>query len=293
MTPEFHLFLPQLRLSAADLVTRAQAAEAAGFTGIALMDHLTPPRAEDQPMAEAMVAATWIAAHTERLVVGHLVLCAAWRHPALLARQAATLDLASGGRFELGLGSGSTPDELDAFGVTGGSGRDRVERLDETLRIVTGLWTGEPVEFVGRFYRVHGGRQLPVPSRRIPIVVGGTGPATMQVVAEHATWWNVPVHQTDRWAERRAAAGPARVSLQQVVTFVAAGADRPATMEMARRRFGWVTPAGWAVGDGPALIDRFSASAADGVERFYLWFTDFAPTATLAAFGSEVIAAWP
>ena len=68
-------------------------------------------------MWEAMTAATWLAAHTSNLGIGHLVLCDAFRHPAVLARQAATLDHASGGRFELGIGSGSTPDELQVFGI--------------------------------------------------------------------------------------------------------------------------------------------------------------------------------
>src|SRR5262245_1338379 len=64
---EFHLFLPQMRMTPAALVERARAAEAAGFRGMALMDHLAPPQAADQPMFEAMTTATWLAAHTERL----------------------------------------------------------------------------------------------------------------------------------------------------------------------------------------------------------------------------------
>lgn len=119
---EFHLFLPQLRLSFDRLVASARAAEAAGFRGIAGMDHLVPPGAEAQPMYEAMVVNTWLAAHTERLAVGSLVLCDAFRHPAVLARQAVSLDHASGGRFELGLGWGSWDGEFPMFGV-GPAGR--------------------------------------------------------------------------------------------------------------------------------------------------------------------------
>ena len=73
-------------------------------------------------MWEAMTIATWLLARTQSLVVGHLVLCDALRHPAVLARQAATLDHASGGRYELGIGWGSVPDELDTFGVGAGAG---------------------------------------------------------------------------------------------------------------------------------------------------------------------------
>src|SRR5437899_8662538 len=146
---EFHLFLPQLRMTFDEIVERAQAAEEAGFTGIAFMDHLVPPGAEDRPMYEAMTTAALVAARTERLVVGHLVLCDAFRHPAVLARQAVTVDHASGGRFELGIGAGSVPGELETFGVdVGGS---RVDRLRETLEIVTALWREEAVDFEGRF----------------------------------------------------------------------------------------------------------------------------------------------
>src|SRR5438270_11387094 len=146
---EFHLFLPQLRMTMESIVERAQAAEAAGFAGIAFMDHLAPPAAEGHPMFEAMETASWVAAHTDRLVVGHLVLCDAVRHPAVLARQVVALDHASGGRFELGIGSGSVPDELDRFGIDVGGGR--VARLAETLDVLKLLWSGDSVDFDGQF----------------------------------------------------------------------------------------------------------------------------------------------
>ncbi|MBV8559418.1 MAG: LLM class flavin-dependent oxidoreductase, partial [Acidimicrobiia bacterium] len=117
---EFHLFLPQLRMTMDDIVARARAAEAAGFAGVAFMDHLAPPGAEDRPMFDAMATAAWVAAHTARLRIGHLVLCDAFRQPAVLAREVTTIDHASGGRFELGIGSGSVPAELARFGVSAG-----------------------------------------------------------------------------------------------------------------------------------------------------------------------------
>src|SRR5438105_2744146 len=148
---EFHLFLPQLRMTMDSIVERAQAAESAGFDGIAFMDHLAPPAAEGHPMFEAMTTASWVAAHTSRLDVGHLVLCDAFRHPAVLARQVVALDHVSGGRFELGIGSGSVPRELTRFGVDV-EGR-RVERLGETLEVLKLLWSGEPVDYDGHFHR--------------------------------------------------------------------------------------------------------------------------------------------
>src|ERR1700739_4728122 len=104
---EWYLFLPQVRVPVADIVERARHAEASGFSGIAFIDHLEAPGLPDESIWEAMCVATWVAAKTERLRIGHLVLCDAFRHPAVLAKQAVTLSEASGGRFELGLGSRS------------------------------------------------------------------------------------------------------------------------------------------------------------------------------------------
>jgi alkanesulfonate monooxygenase SsuD/methylene tetrahydromethanopterin reductase-like flavin-dependent oxidoreductase (luciferase family) len=289
---EFHLFLPQMRLSPDALKARARAAEASGFDGLALMDHLSPPGEVDQPMYEAFTTVTWLAAVTDRLRLGHLVLCDSFRHPAVLARQAVTLDHLSGGRFELGIGSGSTPAELAAFGLPTYSAAQRLERLHETLDLLGRFWTGEPVDHQGTFFQVEGVRQLPVPGARIPIIVGGTGPATMALVAEYADWWNVPMHHVDRLASARSGAGRARVSVQLLVTMVTDESRRHEVVELAGRRFGRMGQAAHIVGSGAELMPRISALQADGVERVYTWFTDFAPPETLSAFGREVIAAF-
>jgi alkanesulfonate monooxygenase SsuD/methylene tetrahydromethanopterin reductase-like flavin-dependent oxidoreductase (luciferase family) len=287
--PELHLFLPQLRMTLEQLVERAQAAEAAGFGGIALMDHLVPPGAEDKPMYEAMTAATVLALRTERLTVGHLVLCDAFREPALLARQAVTLDHASGGRFELGIGAGSVPGELETFGI--GPFHRRVSRLSETLEVLTRLWSGETVDHDGEFHRLRGARQLPVPSRRIPIVIGGTGPRMMELVSSYADWWNLPTDKGHRLEELRPAAGRARTSMQQIVGFISDETRREEVTALTKRRFGWMAGPGPAVGTGPELVEHFGALRERGVERVYTWFTDFAPPETLAGFGADVIGA--
>jgi alkanesulfonate monooxygenase SsuD/methylene tetrahydromethanopterin reductase-like flavin-dependent oxidoreductase (luciferase family) len=287
---EFHLFLPQMRLAPDALRLRAEAAEAAGFTGLALMDHLFPPGAADQPMFEAMTTVTWLAAVTERLRLGHLVLCDSFRHPAVLARQAVTLDHLSGGRFELGIGSGSTPGELASFGFGAPGGAERVERLGETLALLRAFWTGEPVDHHGRYFTVDGARQLPTPLDRIPVVVGGTGPRTMSLVAEYADWWNVPMHQTDRLGSARASAGSARVSVQLLVTLVTDERSRDDVVALAQRRFGGMSQGGHLIGSPAELLPRLTALADQGVERIYAWFTDFAVPETLATFGREVIA---
>lgn len=285
----FHLFLPQMRMPVDAMVDRAVAAEAAGFEGIALMDHLAPPLALHHDMWEAMTLATWLLARTESLVVGHLVLCDALRHPAVLARQATSLDHASGGRFELGIGWGSVPEELVTFGVTSAEPRERVARLGETLAVVRALWTGEPVTYDGRFFQLRDAQQRPAPTRRIPIVVGGVGPRTLELVREHADWWNVPVHRLDRLDERRDQVGDARVSVQNMVALLPSEADRAAVTDQVTRRFGPKPMGGTAViGTADEVAEHYTGLRARGIERFYVWFADFAPPDTLRRFG-EVI----
>jgi alkanesulfonate monooxygenase SsuD/methylene tetrahydromethanopterin reductase-like flavin-dependent oxidoreductase (luciferase family) len=287
VTMQFNLFLPQMRMSFDQMVTRARAAEAAGFVGITGMDHLAPPLADDQPMFEAIVTTTWLAAHTERLRVGSLVLCDAFRHPAVLARQAVSIDHASGGRFDLGIGWGSVPEELATFGIGSTEARDRVERLRETLGVVRALWAGETVDYDGRYFQLHGARQEPRSVGHIPIVIGGVGPKTLALVRDFADWWNVHIGFVHKIDELRSQVGDARVSIQQMVALVPQSGDRDEITALAERRFGFSRPL---IGSGPELVDRYGRLAEQGIERVYTWFCDFAPPETLAAFGEEVIA---
>jgi alkanesulfonate monooxygenase SsuD/methylene tetrahydromethanopterin reductase-like flavin-dependent oxidoreductase (luciferase family) len=236
-------------------------------------------------MYEATVTTTWLAAHTERLGVGSLVLCDAFRHPCLLAREAVSIDHASGGRFELGIGWGSVPAEFTTFGVGSTEPRVRVARLKETLEILKALWAGETVDYDGDHFTLQGARQAPLPIGRIPIVIGGGGRKTLELVAAHADWWNLHTGLLDRMEELRPSAGDARCSLQVQVAFVPSEDRREEIEQLTRRRFG-ERPV---VGTAPELVDRFGAMAERGVERVYAWFTDFAPADTLARFGGEVI----
>jgi alkanesulfonate monooxygenase SsuD/methylene tetrahydromethanopterin reductase-like flavin-dependent oxidoreductase (luciferase family) len=251
------------------------------------MDHLVPPLAATQPMYEAMVTNTWLAAHTSTMQIGSLVLCDSFRHPAMLAREAVSIDHASGGRFELGIGWGSVPDELATFGVGSTEAKVRVARLRETLEVVRGLWSGEEISYQGEFFTLTEARQAPVPLDRIPIVIGGVGKKTLALVAEFADWWNLHVGHLHRIDELREHIGSAGVSIQQMAAFIPSEDEREAITALAKKRFGYSRPV---IGTGPELVDHYGALAEQGVERVYVWFTDFAPPATLEAFGAEVIA---
>lgn len=169
---EWFLFLPQLRLAVSEFVQRAMCAEDAGFDGVAFIDHLEAPGQRDESIWEAMSIATWVAAKTSRLRVGHLVLCDAFRHPAVLAKQAVTLSAASGGRLELRLGAGSWPVEFTRFEVGQQNPVDRVRQLERDLRLIMRYW-GDTDE-----------AQRPRPWYPIPLLLGGSGPRMMRLVAQ-------------------------------------------------------------------------------------------------------------
>ena len=277
---EWFLFLPQVRLSVADIAERARRAEASGFDGIAFIDHLEAPGLPDESIWEAMGIATWVAAKTQRLRIGHLVLCDAFRHPAVLAKQAVTLSDASDGRFELGLGAGSWPAEFTRFDVGQQDPVARVEQLGRHLALIRQYW-GDRSDDAGP-------SQLPNRTHPIPLVLGGSGRRMMELVRRYADWWNLQANHLDRLPRLAPAAGTARVSVQQMVGFARSGSDPNAVREVSTRRFGHLG-SGLVCGDADELIQHFAGLAAQRVERFYVWFADFAIPNSLHEFGESVI----
>ena len=281
---EWFLFLPQVRLSVADITERARHAEDSGFDGIAFIDHLEAPGLPGESIWEAMGIATWVAAKTQRLRIGHLVLCDAFRHPAVLAKQAVTLSDASDGRFELGLGSGSWPAEFTRFDVGQQDPVARVEQLGRHLALIRQYWgdSGEDADAT----------QLPKRTHPIPLVLGGSGPRMMELVRSYADWWNLQANHLDRLPKLASAAGSARISIQQMVGFARSGSDPNKVRDVSTRRFGHLGP-GLVCGDADELIAHFNGLAAQRVERFYVWFADFAVPDSLVEFGESVIKAFP
>jgi len=281
---EWYLFLPQVRLSAADITERARHAEASGFDGMAFIDHLEAPGLPGENIWEAMAIATWVAANTERLRIGHLVLCNAFRHPAVLAKQAVTLSDASEGRFDLGLGSGSWPAEFTRFDVGQQDPVARVEQLGRHLALIRQYW-GDSADEAGAV-------QLPKRSHPIPLVLGGSGRRMMELVRNYADWWNLQANHIDRLPKLAPDAGSARVSVQQMIGFVRSGSDPNTVREVSTRRFGNLG-SGLVCGNADELIGHFAGLAAQRVERFYVWFADFAAPDSLHEFGESVIKEFP
>jgi alkanesulfonate monooxygenase SsuD/methylene tetrahydromethanopterin reductase-like flavin-dependent oxidoreductase (luciferase family) len=187
-----------------ELVDLAVSAEAAGFDGFFLWDHLMFANdGEGPPIVDPWLVLALIAARTQHITIGTMITPVSRRRPAVLARQTATLDVLSGGRLVLGVGIGS-PAQGD-FGLFGDETDAvvRAEMLDEGLDVLQALWSGERVNFAGRHYRVDGARFLPRPVQRprIPVWVGGTLPKRRPM--SRAARWDGAVPIT--WADGRLA----------------------------------------------------------------------------------------
>lgn len=280
-----------MRMDFPRLIERARAAEEAGFAGVALMDHLAPPMLADSDSFDSIATAAALLAATSRIHVGHLVLCASFRHPAVLAKEVTTLDHLSGGRFELGLGWGSAPAELARFGLPDENNATRSARLAEYLQVLDLLFSGEEVNYDGRFLQLRGARQLPTPlAGKVPLILGGGGrKLTMPLVARHADWWNCPAYALDNLDELRPLAGTARLSTQHPVGLAPDLAALDDVTAVAQRRFGgW---GGLVTGTPEQVAGHFADLAKTGVQRFYLQFTDFGTVETINLFAREVMPA--
>ncbi len=159
----------------------ARKVEALGYDTLTVPDHLTD-------LVSPMPALVSAAEATRRLRVGTNVLNNDLRHPVLVAREAATVDLLTDGRLQLGLGAGSIKSEYDEVGLSFDAGAMRVARLSEAVTIIKGLLSGEEVTFAGRHYRVTGHTIAPLPVQKPhpPILIGGNGRNLLTLAARQA-----------------------------------------------------------------------------------------------------------
>ncbi|MGH2572785.1 MAG: LLM class flavin-dependent oxidoreductase [Actinomycetota bacterium] len=168
-----------------DPVRDARRAEKLGFDFVSVNDHLHGK----EPRHETWTMLSWIAAATSRILVATRVLAVPYREPPVVAKMAETFDRLSGGRLILGLGGGYSDEEFRAFGLSKRSRRDKVEGLEEAVRIIRGLWSESAFTFGGRLYRTEGAELEPKPTRRIPIWLGTYGPRALALTGRLADGW--------------------------------------------------------------------------------------------------------
>ena len=168
--------------------------EQTGWDGLWLADHFMP-NAEDvsTPWPEAWTTLSALAAVVPRIRMGTLVTGNTYRHPAVLAKMAATADHISGGRVVLGLGSGWQENEHEMYGIPFYTVNNRLQRLEEACQVIKALFSEESVNFDGKFYQLKNAPLQPKPKQdNLPLLIGGGGEkVTLKITAKYADEWNV------------------------------------------------------------------------------------------------------
>lgn len=178
-----------------DIVEVARHAELSGWDRVYIADHFMPNDGMgpiDGPMLECWSVVAALAAAVPRIGIGTLVCGNTYRHPAVLANQAATADVISGGRVILGLGAGWQVNEHDRYGIPLWSLRERMDRFEEACAVVTGLRDQDFVDFDGDHYQLTEAPMVPKPVGPMPLLIGGGGEQrTLRIAARYAEEWNV------------------------------------------------------------------------------------------------------
>jgi F420-dependent oxidoreductase-like protein len=175
-----------------EMVADWQRVESLGFDSIWLPDHLVPTFRRELPLFEAWTLLAGLATVTSRIRLGVLVTCNTFRHPALLAKEAATVDHISGGRLELGLGAGWIEFEHVMYGLRYPDDAERVSMFGEALQVIDALLRNDVTTHNGAYYQLTDApfRPGPVQKPRPPITVAAHGPRMIKLVAPYADRWN-------------------------------------------------------------------------------------------------------
>lgn len=200
---EFDGWDPQRAWSRSQAVARQ--AERLGFESIWLYDHFhTVPRPTEEITFESFTTLAALGAITERVRLGHVVICAGFRNPALTAKMISTMDVQTGGRMELGIGAGWKEDEWEAYGYGFPSTRARLGNLADQLEVIDRMMRPGRASYTGEYASVDEAINVPKPVQepRVPIMVGGNGPeVTWRLAARHADELNLDGKTPDEVAD--------------------------------------------------------------------------------------------
>ncbi|MEU5943379.1 TIGR03560 family F420-dependent LLM class oxidoreductase [Micromonospora sp. NPDC047548] len=289
------------------MVGVAREADELGYDSVWLYDHLQAVSGEPETTFECWTSLAAIARETRRVRLGQIVTCNSFRNPALLAKMAATLDVASGGRAFLGLGAGWDQREYDAYGFPQPypSTGERLTRLDEAAQVVTAMLRRPVATVEGRHHRVRDAQNVPVGVQRpyVPLMVGGAGEKrTLRTVARYADACNLTDHtdpafyrhKLDVLAGHCAEVGRDYDSILKTAALsVFTGAtDAAVTARLAPHlgdRDRAEVAAGSAVGTPGELVDLFGGLADAGIGYVMLYFHEPTDLESMRLFAREVI----
>ncbi|MCR2764559.1 LLM class F420-dependent oxidoreductase [Microbacterium sp. zg.B48] len=300
---------PQQGFSYDEQLAFALATERAGFDGFFRSDHYMRMGPGD-PLpgpTDAWTTLAGLARETRRIRLGTLVSSATHRAPAVLAIQVAQVDDMSGGRIELGLGTGWFEAEHRAYGIPFPAKRFGI--LEEQLAVVTGLWStpvGETFDFTGEHYTLSGAPALPKPrQQRVPIIIGGGGPRrTPQLAARFATEFNIGFRPEPEIAEafarvraacERIGRDPGTLKLSVALSTIAAPDERTLSRraEATGRSLEQFRDGTNICGDADEIIAKVDRLVALGAERIYFQTVDMRDLEQTAYLGEAVLPGLP
>jgi F420-dependent oxidoreductase-like protein len=304
-------------MGAEGIVNFAVKAEALGYDSLWAADHLI--MGGPGGMYEVWTVLSTVAARTSRIRIGPLVLCNSHRSPALVAKMAATLDVLSGGRLDLGLGAGWYKAEQLAYGLPWvESPRERLAMMEEAVVLTKALFTQPRVTFNGAYYRVADAVCQPSPVQKPwpPIWIGGAGEKVLlRIVAKHADAWNVPALTVDEYAhkldvirEHCGAVGrdydAIEKSMETRILFFDRASEMERVVDWYHRFMADVGQAGalkpkaetggqlrdqYLLGSVAEVTERVGRYVEAGVQHFMLYFLDYPSTEGLERFASDVM----
>lgn len=287
----------------------AQAAEDLGFESLFRSDHLTGLGGHTKRETLALwPSLTALALRTTRIRFGPMVCSMTFRHPALLSKEAAAVDVLSGGRLDLGLGAGWHEGEHRMYGVNFPPLKTRLDMLDEGTQVIKALWQGQPVTFNGQHYRLEAAESYPLPAQSSPvIVIGGKGERVLQLIAKHASEWNCAYvnveqyRQKSRYLDEQCQAigrNPATLQRSLMLPFVIGrdAATLQKRLDASRAMFGHLPAnltdwqaAGLFGGSPQQVVDQMNEFVAAGVQRFMLQHNNLDDLDSLELVAREVM----
>lgn len=311
----FGVFVPQgwkMELSSIDgagakwakAVEIAQLAESLGFDSVWVYDHVhNVPRPAQEAVFECWTTIAAISQLTSRIRLGQMVGCSSYRNPALLAKITSTVDVISGGRLDWGIGAGWYENEYRAYGFEFPKPAQRIRMLEETVEIVTRMWTEPEASFKGEHFEIRRAQCDPKPLQqpRPPVWIGGGGEQlTLRVVAKHADCSNF-AGDPDTWAHKRdvlrghcKAVGrdPDEIRMTWSPEVLVRGTD--ADVEAAGNRSLWgadvdAWKAGNLIGTPEQVMEKLQRYVELGVAGLVTWCADYPDTESMERLATEIV----
>ena len=299
----FGIFSPQSGLGFDSLLQRAQLAEQVGYHSIWLDDHMWTRAMPDLDHLDVIPTLAALATGTQRLRLGTLVICYAYRNAAMLAKSLCSVDQISKGRLDVGLGIGWMREEFQAYGFEYPKVGVRLRQLEETLQVLKAMFTEPKATFKGRYVSVTDAYNNPKPVQKPhpPITIGGAGKKVMlRIVAKYADRWNIPGGYPDIADLTATLKGHCEavgrdfnqieISEQLLVCMGANAEEVERKWQFASRMKPFATTA--IKGTPPELIAALKDRIARGVTTFIVFFSDGSPPQTIETFAKEVMPAF-